>query len=169
MNKKVCKILLIAVLVFVMTMPMMGCSLRDYEFQEEDFFLEIVASQTTASVGDTIEITATFRNLSGKNIRIDLICNVYWINNQPFPVRGIEQILSIDFVPYTEYYFRGYCAVAHGRMIRTLRNNAIIQRTWEFQIEKIEDYIGVAWVAFYAGRDFDSRVSIKSNIIVSVI
>jgi len=50
-----------------------GCGTEwasDYEWSEHSFFFEVVANKTEARMGDEVVITATFKNLSGYNLRI---------------------------------------------------------------------------------------------------
>ncbi|MCL2861939.1 MAG: hypothetical protein FWE22_05980 [Firmicutes bacterium] len=162
MKKQIFRFILVGILAFAFIMPMLGCGSRDYEFQEEDFSLEITASQTTASVGDTIEITAIFKNLSGQNIRIQFTCNDF---------RTIEEKITIVFFPEYRNIRVGFCLVEYRfPRRRTLRRGDVIERTREFVVETHADYEAWAIIGFYIGRGFNELVSIRSNkIIINII
>ena len=59
----------------IMVMPFSGCTRgwKDYEYQEGDFSLEITVDKTEAAVGDVVEITATFKNLSGRDLPVSFM------------------------------------------------------------------------------------------------
>ncbi|MCL2861559.1 MAG: hypothetical protein FWE22_04015 [Firmicutes bacterium] len=170
MKKQIFRFILVGILVFVFAMPMLGCGSRDYEFREEDFSLEITASQTTASVGDTIILTATFKNLSGRNIRIQFICHSRYIDGHTVQLRRVEQLLTVRFAPYDVFFPMGYCAKFYSSpRRRTLRRGAVIQHTREVYIEDTKDYMGIARFYFRAGLGFNDRISLRSDITISVI
>jgi len=67
----------------------------DYEFSENSFSLEVVGNRTDVRVGDTVTVIATFRNLSGRNLRI-------WVAEWDFRLirngraKFDRQIISMD-------------------------------------------------------------------------
>jgi len=61
-------------LAFIMLFALAGLSgcrwERNYRWSESSFLFETTASKTDVRVGDTIELTSTFRNLSGRNLLV---------------------------------------------------------------------------------------------------
>ena len=70
--KKIVAILLTGAMLTMAGFSLFSCddSWKDYVYQEGDFELTIEVDKTEAKVGDEIEITATFKNLSGRDLPI---------------------------------------------------------------------------------------------------
>ncbi|MCL2255350.1 MAG: hypothetical protein FWC11_00645 [Firmicutes bacterium] len=74
MKKRILKLILVAILAMTFAVPMVGCDSYEtgYAWSEDSFSLTVEASATEARIGDELEFTATFKNLSGRNLRVAL-------------------------------------------------------------------------------------------------
>ncbi len=117
-----------------------------------DFSLEISVNKTVVHVGDTVEVTATFRNLSGRD----------WFIEYP----GVLPIGSGDGIPsfedliwldvrsdYNGWMFLDVAVVPGYGFI--LEKDAVFSRTEELCIEELRQHVAIANVHFYmADEDF---------------
>ena len=72
-----------------------GCTRweTDYEWGENSFYFSAVANKTDVRVGDTVEITATFKNLSGRNLQVTVPA---WREFDDDPT-NLEQLIIFGF------------------------------------------------------------------------
>ncbi|MCL2861940.1 MAG: hypothetical protein FWE22_05985 [Firmicutes bacterium] len=123
---------------------LVGCG----NLSEEDFRLTLEVSQTEGRVGDTIVATATFENLSGRNIRARTrLHNLDYFGN-------VNNFLQLGALPETVYreMYRGSATLSTRTPQRTLQRDAFLKRKTEFAIFKQEDYLVIARVVFNYGR-----------------
>ena len=160
------KLLIIGIALVFALLSLAGCATRgwrNYEFQEGDFVLEVSVDRTIVSVGDTVEITATFKNLSGKNLPIVFRANRIFD-------RLDERIISTVLIPKSTDL--GFGSTGTTRQIRrTLRNEAVLTVTRQRTIERAVDYEVFARIGFFIGEDGrENFVEIRSERIkVNVI
>jgi len=64
-----------AVIILIGVLALSGCWQRNYEWSEDSFSLEINLSQEYAKIGDEVEISTIFRNLSGRNLLVTVLIN----------------------------------------------------------------------------------------------
>jgi len=99
-----------------------GCTYweTDYEWSEDSFYFSVTADREYARLGDTVTITATFKNTSGRNLRIII---PEWQMPQ-----GQEQIVHV-----------GWSVLIMTPPLRnsTLRNNEVVSRSRDFLVECI--------------------------------
>lgn len=146
------KILLLGVIAIMGLVLFAGCG-SNYDYQESDFILEISVDKLEVTIGDTIHIVATLKNLSGKDIRIEnfsdkieRIISIY-IYNDP------TQIISVPGGPNKK------------RKKFVLKKDALISVSREFIIDgQLMDIEIDAGVSFYIGKSNESTY-IKSDII----
>ena len=130
-----------------------GCGSEDYIYKESDFSLEILADKTEVSVGDTIRFTATFKNLSGKDIRIENFSD------------KIEGVISVhifnDPTPTTDVL--GGPKQKRKRFV--LRKDVCILITRDFLIDgELMEIETFSDVSFYIGKS-NENTYIKSETI----
>ncbi|MCL2861937.1 MAG: hypothetical protein FWE22_05970 [Firmicutes bacterium] len=71
MKKQIFRFILVGILAFVFAMPMLGCQYEtNYQHSEKSFSFILASSASEIRIGEEIEFTATFKNLSGRNLRI---------------------------------------------------------------------------------------------------
>jgi uncharacterized repeat protein (TIGR01451 family) len=136
------KIIALGVMLIMCLGLFYGCT-NDYTYKVEDFRLTITVDKTEVSVGDTIKFVATFKNLSGQDIRIENFSNTldgilfFSIFNDPTPV----------------------IAVPHGPKAKrkkfVLQKDTIITKTMEFYVDgQLMEIEAVASVSFYIGKSY---------------
>lgn len=136
-----------------------GCA-NDYAYKEGDFSLIVKADKTEVSVGDTIKVTATLKNLSGRNICIQMSHPDY---------KKLEDMILIGlFEEGTEHEFVVTDIGGPRRKMR-IKKDAVITRLMEFHIDKTENYDAVSSVVFYTGNGYNEGVSIFSEAINIII
>jgi len=106
--------------------------------------LTFEVSQTEAQVGDTIVVTATFENLSGRRLRVQ--------GHSP-PITNLRQMISIAVISENcdrlDWWF---FAVAGPIRRVTLRRGAIIEVRKEFIAREEGNFIAYAMSSFSIGR-----------------
>ena len=110
--------------ILIMSFTFGAC--RDYVYQEDDFSLTITVDKTELRVGDTIEVTATLKNLSGRKHKI-----VYSSSPTVVP-SSLSSIVLPDVFPQEEKAnFIWYTNIQDG----VLEIGASIENiiTWEVQ------------------------------------
>jgi len=114
--KKLTPILLVAVMllaVFVNT----GCTywVSDYQWSEDSFYFSIAADRQYTRVGEEVEMTATFKNLSGHNL-LTTVRILTWQRNAE-----LEDILNFGDAIFPW--------IRHDRVLR-IPANATVSKTW---------------------------------------
>ena len=155
------KIISIVIILIIFIGLLVACT-PSYEFNEDDFSLTITVSETEVRIGDTVEVTATFKNLSGRDIRIRMPAR---------DMRRLEDLVLIGIFREREgvdYRF-DFLLGTRPRCRRTLRKDEIITNTIEFHIEEQINYVVLAAVFFSVGENFSERRSIETEpTIISV-
>jgi len=91
--KKIGLVIVASIFIFA-AFAVCGCRYsRNYRWSEDSFSLEMSLSREYAREGDEITISTTFRNLSGRNLRVKGI---------DATVEGVEEFVLISIVPYGE-------------------------------------------------------------------
>ncbi|MCL2255348.1 MAG: hypothetical protein FWC11_00635 [Firmicutes bacterium] len=125
--------LMIVVLAIISTslFSFFGCSARN--LNEDDFRLTLEVSQTEARVGDVIVVTATFENLSGRDIPVRTrLHGLDYFGN----VNNVLQIVA--WTERTEWIY----ITLPGRPPRTIfQKDAFIKIQRTFVIREQENYI----------------------------
>jgi len=119
--KKIGLVIVASIFVFA-AFAVGGCTRweTDYEWSENSFYFSAVANKTDVQVGDTVEITATFKNLSGRNLQVTVPA-WEWYNDDP---ANLEQLILFGTITMP------------WRSPRTLRipNNAVVETTMSFEV-----------------------------------
>ena len=138
---------------------LVGCA-NDYVYKEDDFGLEITIDKTPVAVGDLVTVTAKFKNLSGRDIRVQTSHPDY---------KKLEDMVSIGmFEENTEHEFSITSIGGPRRKIR-IKKDAVITLTMEFSIEELLNYEVLAHVVFFTGKGYSESVSIYSESIKIVM
>ena len=138
-----------------------GCS-SNYVYQEGDFSLEIEVDKTEAKIGDTITVTATFRNLTGK--KLPVVFHDRYDRNRS----KIEHIIHIALVgedtdfewAFTDEWFRP--------SRKTLQKDTILTTTKSYIIDSQVDHIACAIASFYVGSATSDKHFITENTGVGI-
>jgi len=113
-----------------------GCNgWRDYVYEEGDFLLEVEVDKQAVSVGDTITVTASLTNTSGRDIAIRLLKP--W-DTGPQP---LETIILMEFAPIDVDVLFSLTRVGGRRPRRVIRNGMTITRIAEFTVVEQTNYI----------------------------
>lgn len=131
---------------------------ENYIYKEGDFSLVISANKTTdVSAGETIELKATLKNLSGEDISIESFSNSieniinFHILNAPLPDEAIPNRGNVK------------------RKKFNLKKDLLISRTREFLVEEEMDTIECFAIAyFYIGNSKISTTIKSENIIILI-
>ena len=134
---------------------------EDYEYNKDDFSLKVTVSKTTASVGDTIEITAELENLSG--ISLPVLFHDYHAEKRD----KIEHVLYIRFVREGESHDMVVTSAWFRPQRSTLKENAIVTYKESHEIQELVDYEVSAFAYFYIGKDrsFEYHKNKQNDII----
>jgi len=130
-----------------------GCD-SNYVNQEGDFSLEILVDKTAVHVGDTIKVTVKLQNLSGKNVRIQM-------RHPDF--KKLEDMILIELFDENEEHKFDVTSKGGPRKILTVKKDAVIAQTKDFQIESYGNYEVSSLVVFYVGKGYIELVSITGE------
>ncbi|MFA5450203.1 MAG: hypothetical protein WC292_07205 [Clostridia bacterium] len=141
--------------------------MRDFkEVLKDNFSLAITVDKTKAQIGDKITVTATFKNLSGKNISIEL---TDW--QTAYLLRGEMETpspLEIAIIPEeSEWAFNSIGVEVRHQML--IRKDEIIQQTFEFIIGEPVNHKVLSGVFFYSGENYKDFTAIKSDPIKIIL
>lgn len=154
MKYRIKSIILVNLLLFTLSFSLFSCT-DNYELNESDFDFTIIVSKTEAKVGDEINVTATFKNLSNRSIKI-LMCDGCW--------KYLEDMILIGCYPdYSKSPF-----VHHDDFPRyklTIKKDQVIEKSASFPIEELTDYEAMAHIGFMYGRGYKNCIVLKSNFI----
>jgi len=136
---------------------------NDYNGKEVtvgNFSLTVTANKTKARVGDTIAVTAVFKNLSGKDIPIELTdWQTYF-----YLLEQIEKATPLEIVICPDISEWAHISIGvDARHQMTIEKDAVIQQTVEYKIEELTMYKALAGVFFYMGDEYKEFVAIESN------
>jgi hypothetical protein len=146
------KILTLGVIVIMALGLFVGCG-SNYVYQESDFSLEISVDKTEVSVGDTIHLVATLKNLSGKDIRIENFSD------------KIEGILSIHIFNDSTLAISVPGGPKQKRKRFLLHKDVSISITRDFPIDgDLMDIEIFADVSFYIGKN-NENTYLKSETV----
>ena len=147
------KIMILGIL-FVMSFFLFSCT-NNYVYQESDFSLVITVDKTEVRVGDTVKVTATLTNLSGKGISIQMPRSY---------IKKTNDLIMMGVFRETSDYFFCLDDVKGGyrKKIR-LKKDTEIQNKMEFQIEELMGYEAAAEVYFYAESNYHKFIKIAAK------
>ena len=149
------KFLLGAVCVMI-AFSFVACGSGTKSVTEDNFSLSISADKTAAVIGETVKVTAELKNLSGRNVKIQM-----WHTSWKKP----EDMLSVVCLPeYTEDRFMMTSVAGSLRKI-TIKKDAVISRTIEFEITEAVTHEAEVRVHMYTGSGYKEKLIIKSEII----
>ena len=132
-----------------------GCG-NDYVYKESDFKLTIQVDKTEAIVGDTVKVTVRLENLSGRDIPIQM--------SHP-KSKVLEDMISIRLFQENEEHLFVETSVGGPLRKLTIKKDAVITRTAEFQIDDSVNYEAASLVVFYTGKNYKEIVPIYSETI----
>jgi len=153
MKKRLLSAIICLGVLVVMIFSLGACG-RNYEYKEEDFSLTITVDKTEAKVGDTITVTATLENLSGRNIHI---------RKKPSDRRKLKDMIAIGFFPESEEYYWSTNPVSGLSNRITIKKDTVIILTKEFIIEESENYVTDAVIIFFVGKGYKTDVWVYSE------
>ena len=147
------KIICVGVILVMCLGLLVGCE-NDYVYKEGDFSLEITVDKTSVSVGDSVTVTAKFKNLSGRNIRVQMSHPDY---------KKLEDMILIGL--FKEGAKQEFIVTSKGGPRRkiTIKKDAVITQSMEFSIDDSLNYDVLSHVVFYTGKGYDEVVSIYSE------
>ena len=153
MKKTITKILTLGVLIVMSIGLFAGCG-GNYKYQESDFNLTVMVNRTEARVGEEVEITATFKNLSGKNIRVRMK------NRRD---KKLEDLIYASF--FLEGREQSFVFTKEGgsRPKITIKKGALVVKVMKFCLEESSNYEVVSAVFFNAGGNYKEAVAIYSK------
>lgn len=132
----------------------------------ENLKLVVTPSKTIVKNGETIEITATLKNLSGKDIFIELTEEATAKNYE------LEDILYIAVVPANIEWFWGFedpIYISWSDLLpmpnpkKTIEKDAVITRTVKYTFDKPGNYDIGSMVVFYLD-DGERKIDGKSEM-----
>lgn len=147
------KILILGLTLMMCLGAFSGCC-NENEYKEGDFRLTVAASQTEARLGDTVEITATLTNVSGRNITIRLTPRH---TDLKLPMRDTIMIeCSSTSMDEFERLIFAVEPVAGRQRREVINKDKSITRTLAFLISDLKDYDAGAAILFYNSNKKDS-------------
>jgi len=143
MKRKILSVILIVTIAIMGLSLFVGCGNNYYVFNEDDFRLTVEVNKNQAKVGDTIIVTATLENLSGRDLRVQAATP---------SMRNLENILLVRIAP--EHITRDLVFTNEAGPVRrnTFSNGAKIERQTEVIITEEINHFVVADVFFSIGR-----------------
>ena len=152
------KLLAIAMMIVTMLLVLTACR-NSYEYKEEDFRLTVTVDKTEARVGDTVTVTATFENLSGRNI---------WVRAGSPSVKRLEDVLQLG--AWQEYRNVAFGVYDDGGLLLRWRfkKDAVIEKQMEIVIQELSDYVASAAVIFRVGREHERKGIDGERVIIIV-
>jgi len=98
-----------------------GCTYweTDYQWSEDSFYFSVTADREYAKVGETVELTVTFKNLSGRNLLTTVSITDMRIRAQ------LENIFWIGDV---------FQPIIRSAATLRIPQNAIVTKTWSQEI-----------------------------------
>lgn len=123
--------------------------------ETSDFELTVTANKTTVNVGETIEITATLKNFSGKDVFIELI--------EEATRYELEDILYIAINPEDLEWSWAFADISVlQKTKKTIGKDAVITRTVKHTFNETGNYNIDSLVAFYFEGE-NKRTKIESE------
>ena len=126
-----------------------------------DFLLTVTVDKTSARVGETVTVTAVFKNLSGKDIPIELTDWQTYYNERNEVLPEIGNILE-TLVCLEDGGFSHITILMGQRDKMILEKDAVIRHTAEYRIEELEKHYAAAAVYFYLDGD-EKKIEIISE------
>ena len=156
MNSKIKKILALGVMVIMALGLFAGCGPEDYVYKEGDFSLETLVDKTEVSVGVAVKVTATLKNLSGRDIRIQLN---HTDDKKP------EDIISVAL--FAEDAAHDFVRTGKGgpRKKLTLKKDISVTISMDFIIEEQANCEAVALAIFHSEKAYQKSIAIYSETI----
>jgi hypothetical protein len=157
MNKtNLLKKFLFVVVCVMVAFSLAACGWGTKSVTEDSFSLSISVDKTSAVIGETVKVTAELKNLSGRDVKIQM-----WHTSWKKP----EDMLSVVCLPeYTEDRFVMTSKSGPLQKI-TIKKDAVISRTVEFEITEAVTYETEARVHMYTGSGYKEKLIIKSETI----
>jgi len=154
------KLIVLGVL-FVMAFSLFACT-KDYEYKEGDFSLTIEVDKTEVQVGDTVTVTATFKNLSGRDIPIRISPWKTSIKAQ------VEDLIYIELYDENGNYRVAEPDLGGTYGKRTIKKGAVIQYTEQFIVEGDSDRWAYAGISFYTRKELKA-IGASSEVIKIIV
>jgi len=161
MSKKKAGLTVIVSLAVVSTIVFSVVMCGSYTYKEGDFSLTITVDKTELRVGDTIEVTVTFKNLSGRKHRII------------HPAGDIMSMVSLKFVPKGEELSFGWVLESSSDV---MEKSAVLEDKFSWEVRESGEYCMAACAYFRIVRSYyinlfygDVRMDIYSPIINIII
>jgi hypothetical protein len=148
-----------------MTLSLFACTPDEGGLNEvgtDDFCLTVTVNKTKVRVGDTVEVAATFKNLSGKDIPIELTDwqTSWYLSGQ---TESAEKLI-VEIVVYPEGVSWGHISILVEPKLRVmLEKDLVIMQTMECRIEEWKNHEVVAGVFFRMGDDYNEFIEILSE------
>ena len=146
MTKKKKILIIVLVLVLAITATLVSLwAFVGYTFYEGDFLIELSADRTEVRVGETVTVTATVTNVSGRNIRVR--------HSNP---NAQELWVGLAVVTSYEYPNHSFAITMEGGWFRNsvIRRGESLQNTRDVLITEDMDYIAKAIFVFRDNRGF---------------
>lgn len=157
--KKILMALLMAVSLFVVSSCTSGES-KDKTIKKDNFSLFISVNETEFKIGDKIKITVTFTNESDKDIPIQ------HTDAQTYYGGKLENIFNFDIRDRKEKHIFAEIDIGAEKLAtNTIKANAVINRTFEYILEKSGNYKVAVSVFFHTGDDYSSTFNLVSESI----
>lgn len=129
-----------------------GC--KNYNYEKTDFKFTISVDKLTAKVGETIKIKVVLKNVSGKNIKMQM-CHTDFDT--------LEDMIKIGVFKDGEEHEFILDSKGGPRKKITFKKNKEIVKELSYKIEDLTDYEILAAICFYVGKDYNQKVSIFSE------
>ena len=154
LKRGICFVLAVVMLAG-MAFGMAGCG------KDERFSLVMTVDKTSVRVGDTVTVTVIFKNMSGKDIPIELT-DWQTVDNERHESKGIERVLYVDVV---QGVWSHNDIGALRREGQILEKDAIIQSVKQCVVLNQGVNSAVAQVSFWMGNGYSEFVEINSKSI----
>lgn len=147
--KRICMLLV----VMLFGVNLVGCD--NYECRKDDFECTISVNESNVSVDDFIKVTITLKNVSGRNIRIEMNHTDY---------EFLEDMIVIGvFIEGEDHYFNVNSKNGPKKKTMFLKNEIVIKEL-SFKIDNIGNYEVQSSIAFCTGKNYNQQISILSDI-----
>lgn len=159
----------------IMIFSLAACG-KEYEYQEGDFLLEVSIDKTTAAIGDEVNFSISFKNLSGEDVTIWYRSYMFWGLFNPI---DFEDKIELLIYPEGQDVIWGGMPITRdfppqvGRVRKNLKRDEVIEFTKtvkmvedkyfgdEVDVYKYDVYVGVD---IYTTKNQKSEIRIISKI-----
>ena len=150
------------IILLAMIFSLSAC-ITNKEDKMGDFSLVVTMDKANIRVGDTVEFTVTFRNLSGKNIPIELT------DAATYRQADLIEILYTVYPENETAQWDEISIAVSPRSKKTLEKDAVIQRTIHQRFDEAGKFNLASLVCFYMDDDVKDFVATYSKPVKIVV